>query len=38
MRYRYKLLLSIKWDIIKEKKKDFLEIALEKNRKRNVAE
>jgi hypothetical protein len=37
-RYKYKLMLSLKWDIIKEKKKDFMEIALERNRKRTKAE
>jgi len=31
-------MLVMKWDIIKEKKKGFMEIAVERNRKRTIAE
>jgi len=37
-RYKYRLMLVMKWDIIKEKKKGFMEIAVERNRKRTIAE
>ena len=31
-------MLVMKWDILKEKKKGFMEIAVERNRKRTIAE